>query len=54
MKELTKAQLEDLIVTLEAELFTLHRNAEIHGVLDGRLISVREILGMARKELGNR
>ena len=54
MKDLTNQQLQDLIISLQNDLFDLQRNAEIHNVLDSRLVSVKELLMMARKELGRR
>ena len=54
MEKLTKSQLQNLILTLEKELFALSRNAEMHNVMDSRLVSTREILKIVREELGRR
>lgn len=52
--ELTKEELQDTIIILEGRLFSLQRESEMNGVLDSRLVNVKEALLKMRKELGNR
>lgn len=50
--ELSRHDIQDIIISLEKDLFSLQREAEMYGVLDYRLVNVKAALDKMRKRLG--
>lgn len=50
--ELSKEEVQALIIRLDKELFEMQRNAEIHGYYDSTLPETKTALDKLRKRLG--